>query len=125
MKNHEPSFADRLNVAAKARRDLLEKARASAPANDPEFAKRQAARREAAAARQTRLAERKAAKLAEKTRKAEEKGAEEAARTIALKAEQESRAAAEAENAAREIALAAEQKAARDARYAARKARRR
>ena len=125
MKNHEPSFADRLNVAAQARRKQLEKAKAAAPTNDPEFAKRQEARREAAAAREARAAERRAAKAAEKTRKAEEKAAREAERLAAEKAEQERLESEEAESIAQAAALAVDQKAARDARYAARKARRR
>ncbi len=125
MRNHEPKFNDRLNAAAKAKRALLDKARANGPADDPDFAERQAARREVAIAREARAAERKAAKLAEKTRLAEEKAAEEAARAIALAAEREAREAEATEQAAREIALEAERKAARDVRYAARKARKR
>jgi hypothetical protein len=57
-------------------------------------------------AREARVSERKAAKLAAKIREA---------------AEQEAREAEAAEQAAREIVLEAERKAARDARYAARK----
>ena len=124
MKNHDPSLADRLGAAGKARQAQLEKARAKAPANDPGFAERQAARRAVRIAREARVSERKAAKLADKIREAEAQAAEEAARAIALIAEQERRDAEAAEQAAREIAIAAERKAARDARYAARKARR-
>jgi len=110
MKHHEPNFGDRLKAAAKAKQALLEKARAKAPANDPKFAERQAARREVSIAREARVSERKAAKLAAKIREA---------------AEQEAREAEAVEQAAREIVLEAERKAARDARYAARKARQR
>jgi hypothetical protein len=123
MKNHEPSLSDRLGAAAKSRRTQLEQARAKAPSNDPGFVERQAARRAAGVAREARAAERKAAKLAEQARKAEEKAAEEREREIALVAEQEAREAEVAEQAAREIDLTAERKAARDAKYAARKAR--
>ncbi len=125
MKKHEPSLTDRLGAAAKARKAQLERARAIAPANDPEFAERQAARRLAAEKREVRVAERKAAKLADKTRKAKEQADEEIARAIALKAEEEARAVEAEEHAAREIALEAERKAERDRRYAARKARQR
>ncbi len=125
MKKHEPSLADRLGVAAKARQAQLEKARAKTPSNDPKFAERQAARRAIAVAREARIAERKAAKLAEEARKAEEQAAKDAARAEALKAEEEARKAEMAEIADREVALMAERKAARDLRYAARKARRR
>ncbi len=114
MKNHAPNFGDRLKAAAKAKQSLLNKARAKALANDPEFAKRQAARRAVAIAREARVSERKAAKLAAKIRETEEQAAE-----------QEAREAEAAEQAAREIVLEAERKAARDARYAARKARQR
>ena len=114
MKNHVPNFGDRLKAAAKAKQALLEKARAKAPANDPKFAERQAARREVSIAREARASERKAAELAAKIREAEEQAAE-----------QEAREAEAAEQAAREIVLEAERKAARDARYAARKARQR
>lgn len=128
MKKHEPSLADRLGAAAKAKKAQLERARAIAPANDPEFAERQAARRLAADQRKVRVAERKAAKLADKARKArkaKEQADEEIARAIALKAEEEARAAEAEEHAAGEIALEAERKAERDRRYAARKARQR
>jgi hypothetical protein len=123
MKNYEPSFANRLSAAAKAKKAQLKNVRAIDPANDPGFAERQAARHALSVAREARVAERKAAKLADKLRKAEERAAEEAARAIALDAEQEGLKAEIAERERREIALVSERKAARDARYAARKAR--
>jgi hypothetical protein len=129
-KSTNPDFADRLNASAdakKARLELLEKAKAAA--STPEFLERQAARAAVAAAREARTIERKAAKLAAAARAAEElaaaQAAEAAAREIALRAEQEAREAEYAEQLARKIALEAEQQAARDARYAARKARKR
>lgn len=124
MKNRGETVADRLERAAEAKRALLEKARArdEALAKDPEFQARQAARIEAAKAREEREAERQAAKAAERARLA----AEEEVR----KAEEAARAAAEAERIRRggrpKSAVPkteAELKAARDARYAARKAR--
>ena len=66
-----------------------------------------------------RAAEREAARLANEARSAEDQ----AAREIVLKAEQAERDVKAAEQAEREVASAAERKAARDARYAARKAR--
>jgi hypothetical protein len=119
LKKYEPGFVDRLGAAAKAKRDLLEKARANAPANDPKFAARQEARRVAGVARAARVSERNAAKLAEKARMVAEKDAA----AMALAAEQEARKAEAAAQPARDLALAVERKAARDARYAARKAR--
>ena len=113
-----------MKAAAKAKQALLNKARAKAPANDPEFAKRQAARRAVAIAREARVSERKAAKLAAKIRETAEQEAREA-EAAEQAAEQEARETEAAEQAAREIVLEAERKAARDARYAARKARQR
>jgi hypothetical protein len=120
-------FADRLSTAAKAKQALLEKARAKNPANDPEFAIRQAERIAASEARTARENERRAAKQAEREREAAEKAAAKAAAAEALAAQLAAEAAArEAERIEREVraplneALA---KLARDARYAARKSR--
>ena len=44
MSGRNIDFNDRLETAAKAKQALLEKARAKDPANDPDFAKRQAER---------------------------------------------------------------------------------
>ena len=116
MKNRGDTFSERLETAAKAKQVLLEKARKKNPANDPEFAARQEARAAAAYAREEREADRQIARLAERTK--------EAAARDAQKAEQ---VAFEAERAGRVTRQQAvnliEQKAARDARYAARKAR--
>jgi hypothetical protein len=110
------TFADRLETAAKAKQALLERARAKDPTKDPGFAARQEARAAAAYVRQEREADRQIAKLAEREK--------EAADRETRKAEE---VAAEAERAGRVTRQQAEsavaQKAARDARYAARKAR--
>ena len=70
---------------------------------------------------EVRMAEREAARAAE----AERLAAEEAARVAEQQAKAAEEAALKAEAKARAVALAAEQKAARDARYAARHARKR
>jgi hypothetical protein len=119
----EPSLADRREMAAKARQAILEKARAKAAANDPGFAERQAARRAVSEARERRAAERKLEKAAAAERAEAARKAEEAARAAAAIAAKEAAAAAAAEAAARAAAAKIESKAARDARYAARKAR--
>ncbi|MET4697362.1 FKBP-type peptidyl-prolyl cis-trans isomerase [Constrictibacter sp. MBR-5] len=119
MKGREPSLQDRLGEQAKAKRALLEKARASAPQNDPNFAERQEERRRIAEAREARAAEREAARQAEEARKAEERAAAEQARLAAIEAE---KAEKEAER-QRQLEHDIERKAIRDARYAARKAR--
>jgi hypothetical protein len=118
-------FNERLSTAAKAKQATLEKFRARARADDPAVLERQAARLATSQARDAR----KAARVAEITRSEEEAirhAAEEAARKATVAAEEAARkAAAEAEMAALEVTLEAERKTARDARYAARKARQR
>jgi len=113
-------LTDRLKAAAEAKRNLLDWFRAQPGPDDPAVQQRQAERKAVAEAREARIADRKAAREAEAARKAEEEAArkaEEAAREAAAAAEKIAEAA-------RARALLAEQKAARDARYAARKARR-
>jgi Family of unknown function (DUF6481) len=107
------NFDDRLSAAAAAKQALLERFRARPAADDPAEIARQAALKSIADARDARAAERKAIKDAEIARLA----AEEAARKAQAEA-----AAKEAK--ARAAAQEAERKAARDAKYAARKARR-
>ncbi|MGD0143047.1 MAG: DUF6481 family protein [Rhizomicrobium sp.] len=117
----EKSLADRLSEAAKAKQAQLERARAKSPANDPDFAARQEARKAVAEAREIRAAQRAKDKLANKAREAEQRIIDEAARAEAAKLEQQRREAELAERKKREAALEIERKAARDARYAARK----
>jgi hypothetical protein len=113
------SFGERLSTAASAKKAALEKYRAKAEANDSSSAERQAARQAIIAAREIRAAEREKVRLA----KAVDDAAAQAARDVLLKAEQAARDAEAAELAERELALEVERKKARDARYAARKAR--
>ena len=117
----EKSLADRMSEAAKAKQAQLERARAKSPANDPGFAARQEERRKVAEAREIRAAEREKEKLAAKLRDAEQRIRDEAARLEAEKLEAVRREAEAAERKIREAALEIERKAARDARYAARK----
>ncbi len=106
------NFDDRLSAAAAAKQALLERFRARPSVGDPAWIEQQAALKAISDAREARIAERKAAKDAEAARIAAE---------LAARKTQEQIAAAEAK--ARALALEAERKAARDARYAARKAR--
>ena len=106
MPPFKDSFQDRVGQAAEAKRKALEKLRSKPPV-DPAVA---AERQEAARQREVRAEEKRAAK-------AEKAQAAEAARAAA-----DSRAAAEAA-AAPQPPTEAERKAARDARYAARKSR--
>ena len=118
----ENDVTDRRNAADKAKRAMLERFRAQQ--DDPGVAERKAARLAAAQARDARIKAKEAAKLVEAERLAAEQKAreEEAARLAIEQAEREAiERRAEGDRA---IALLAEQKAARDARYAMRKARR-
>lgn len=113
-----PDFNERSAAARTAKESALDKLR-NKPAQDPAvIAERQAAR----AAKEAAIAEKRAAKQrAEdeiKAAKAAAKAAEEAARLAAEEAIK-----AEAAAKIRAMPTAAEMKAARDARYAARKAR--
>lgn len=117
----EKGFEDRLEAAAKAKQAQLERARAKSPQNDPEFAKRQAERKKLAEEREARIAQRAAEKAEEARLAAERKAAEAAAKAEAERLAEEERLRLRREEADRLVALAAEQKAARDARYAARK----
>jgi Family of unknown function (DUF6481) len=106
----EPGFADRQKAAQEARKKLLTKFHNQPGPDDPAVKARQA-EREAVAAGQAK------ASVAREAAKAERKrAAEAAAATAAAELVREKKEAA-----ARKTALEAEQKAARDARYAARK----
>ena len=106
----EVSFADRQKAAAQAKQNILNKFRSQPGVDDPEVVKRRAER-------EAQAAERAKAKLVRDAGKAEQK-----AREAQAAVEAAALAAREKEEAiAREAALEAERKAARDARYAARK----
>jgi len=108
----EPSFADRQKAAQEARQSILNKFRAKPGLDDPAVKRRQVER-------EAQAADRSKAKLAREAAKAEQKrrDAEAAAQAAAQLAREKEEAAA------KEVALEAERKAARDARYAARKKR--
>ncbi len=109
-----PDFVERRNAATNAKKAALEKFRAHA--GDPGLAERQTMRLALAG-------ERAAAKKAREIEKAERQARD---AELAMEAKRAADAQAEralAELASRELALQTEQKAARDARYAARKAR--
>jgi hypothetical protein len=115
------SFTNRLTSAANAKTALLERFRARPGPDDPAVVARRAEQAAIEAAREIRVAERKAAREAEAARLAAEQAALEELR----KAQDVELLAKKAEEAARAEERAAEAKAARDARYAARRARRR
>jgi hypothetical protein len=121
----EPTFIERLQTAAKAKKAQLEKIRAAGPVSGAKAAEPPAGQAEAAAARKLRTAERKqservAAQQKEALREAER--ARQAQAVIEEKARKHVERVAKAEA---DAALQKDQKAARDAKYAARKARQR
>jgi hypothetical protein len=123
----QDTFAYRLETAAKAKQALLDRARAKDPTNDPEFVARQEARAAAARAREERETERRNAEIERRNAQRAEREAARLKAAADLEAEKAAQAALEAQRAKsslrEQIELLAEQKATRDARYAARKAR--
>jgi hypothetical protein len=112
----EKTFNDRLSAAETARRAALERFRDRPAPDDPAVIKRREERMAIAAAREVRAAQRRAEKEAEAVVRAE--------REVVERAEREARERREAiEKVIRDSSEAADRKAARDARYAARKAR--
>ena len=113
-------YNERQNASAKAKQVLLEKFKAKPAPDDPAVLARAAERRAIADAREIRAAERRAIRDAEAVKQA----AEQASRELEAQARAAEEARLAAEQVARDLQRKAEQQAARDARYAARKARR-
>ncbi len=113
-------FGERQTASAEAKRAILAKFQSRPAADDPEVQARAAERKAIAEAREARMAERRLEREAEAARQAAEREAALAAEALRRKEEE----AAAADALRREALLKLEQKAARDARYAARKARR-
>ncbi len=110
----EPDFADRQKAAQEARRNLLNKFKSQPAPDDPAVLQRRA-EREAIAARRDEARQARETAQAEQKRRDEEAAAAEAIRLAREKEEEVERLAA----------LELEQKAKRDARYAARKKKKR
>jgi hypothetical protein len=127
--SNEKDFEERRNASLDAKKAMLEKFRTAT--RDTAAAQVRAAERRAVADnRHVRVTERKNAKLAElareeqeAVRRSEAQRKIEAERQVAIAADQAARAEAELSFASRVVADEAVRKAARDARYAARKAR--
>ncbi|MBX9930104.1 MAG: hypothetical protein K2Y56_00940 [Methylobacterium sp.] len=113
------NFDDRRKNSASAKQMLLEKFKSRPPADDPEMIAKAEARAAIARAREERAREREAARVAAEKAAAEEKRAREEAELAAQIAREEEEARLAAEQKAAELIA---RKAARDARYAARKA---
>jgi Family of unknown function (DUF6481) len=120
-----PGFVERRSEATNAKKAALEQFRAKTATDNPDVVQRQAARQASHAAREARAAERKAAKAAREVEAAEHATRD---RELAERAKVDAAALAKreaTEQAAREVTLQVGLKAARDARYAARKAKKR
>lgn len=114
------TFTDRRDEAAAAKRALVDRFKSRPPADDPAVLARAAERKAIAEARDIRSTERAKVKAEEDLQRQAEARARQAA--DALEAEEAEKKAAEQVN--RDEAIRNERKAARDAKYAARKARR-
>lgn len=128
----EQSFAERRAAAEEARKAKLEAFKARPGKDDPKVQERIRERQATLKAREERAAERERLRLialaeqeAEDARQAAIREQERIAAEEAKIAEEAARKAEKLKDAARVIADEAERKAARDARYAARKARQR
>lgn len=125
MTTKAPGFAERLQTAAKAKKAQLEKMRASVSADGTQAAERHAGQVEAAAARKARTAERKSSERVAAQEKAALRVAEKARQAQAVVEERARKHVEGVAQAEADAALKRDQKAARDAKYAARKARQR
>jgi hypothetical protein len=114
---------ERLQTAAKAKKAQLERMRATVPADGAQSAERQAGQVEAAAARKVRTAERKCSERVAAQQRQVLRGAEKARQAQAVIEENARKHVARVSQAEADAALKRDQKAARDAKYAARKAR--
>ena len=123
MPRKEPNFVERIETAANAKKAQLEKMRATAPAGDAKSAEPDAARMKAAAARKLRTAERKSAERAAAHQRQALRDADKARQAGAVIEENLRKHAERVARAEAEAALQRDQKAARDSKYAARKAR--
>jgi hypothetical protein len=123
MPKKEPGFAERLQTAAAAKKAQLEKIRALAPADGAPSAEGQAAQLEAGAARKMRTAGRKHSDRVGAQEREAERAAEKARQAQAVIEESARKDAERVAQAEADEAHKKDQKAARDAKYAARKAR--
>jgi len=119
------SFADRQAAAAKARKSMAEKflAKTKYDPNDPDVIEREAKRKAILEARELREAERAKRRAEEAAAEAARKAAEEATRQEQLRIEALAREAEAQRLREEEERLEFEKKLERDARYAARKER--
>jgi len=123
MPAKEPGFVERLQTAAKAKKAQLQKIRASVPASGAQSTERHAAKIEAAAARKIRTAGRKDSDRVGAEQREAQRAAENARRAFDVVDERARKDAERGAKAEADATLKKNQKAARDAKYAARKVR--
>lgn len=123
MPSKEPSFVERLQTAAKAKNAQLEKIRATVPATGAQSTERHGAQVEAAGARKIRTAQRRDADRRGAQQREAQRAAENARQALAVAEERGRKDAERGAQAEADAAFQKDQKAARDAKYAARKAR--
>jgi hypothetical protein len=123
MPRKEPGFVERLQTAAKAKNAQLERIRASVPATEAQSTERQAAQVEAAAARKIRTAQRKDADRVGAEQREAQRATENVRQALGVVEERARKDAERGAQAEADAALKKDQKTARDAKYAARKAR--
>ena len=123
MSRKEPGFAERLQTAATAKQVQLEKIRATALANDAQSNERRTARVETAEARKIRSAEHKYANRVTAALRDTQRATEKARQAHAVTEEKARKDAERVAQVEASAALKRDQKAARDSKYAARKAR--
>ena len=124
MAKNNPDFNERLQTAAKAKQAQLAKVRSIAPSNSPEFANRQAERVAVGIAREKRQEAAAARKVIEMQKIADEAAAAALVKAQAAEALEAERLELLNRAANEALALKAKQKEGRDAKYAARQARR-
>ena len=125
MPSKEPDFRERLQTAAKAKKAQAERIRATVPVNDAQSTERHARQVEAAAARKIRAADRKASERVAAQQREALRAAEKIKQAQAVVEANERKRLEGIAQAQADAALKRDQKAARDAKYAARKARQR
>ena len=123
MSRKEPSFAERIATAANAKRTQLEKIRAAALSHGAQSTEQRTTRIEVAEARSVRIAKHKDAKRVAADLKSAQRAALKVRKAQAVLEEQTRKDAARVSQGHADAALKLDQKAARDSKYAARKAR--
>jgi hypothetical protein len=123
LPSREPGFAERLQTAVKAKQAQLKKILGTARGSDAQSAERHASRVDTAEARKIRAAEHKKSNRVDAQLRGATRAAEKARQSQAVTQEKARKDAERVALVEADAALKHDQKAARDLKYAARKAR--